>query len=404
MGEYSYFDNNKRVDSTSLNNNTDFSGQPGETEYLNTVFSNPGAIKPSNIVKNLTFAMSATLAAETKENFINSYLNFITFDNVKEVLKGFKETYGNRSFLSVIMKSRDLDIDVRIRLAKRIFEVYYNRLRELGINPADFENKINKEFNAQKSSWLPANADDLDVYLEKITKKCETLEKFDENAPNGKIDQNFGQGAAGDCWLIAAIKGIAKTPKGKELLNNSIKANPDGSITVTLKGVNKTYRISKQELEKGKSKYSYGDPDVRAIEIAIEKYIKDSNILGIGNPSNNFKSDTEGNTSSLAFYLLTGKGDMSIPERMVRLPIDCWFSDEQIDNFNKPNHVAIVAAAFKDPVEVPGGILLSHHAYTVARSDANNVYLINPWDTSKEFAVSRRLFKEFFNQIDEFDL
>ena len=79
-------------------------------------------------------------------------------------------------------------------------------------------------------------------------------------------------------------------------------------------------------------------------------------------------------------------------------------------NFNKENHIACVAAVGKENLTFSSSddgdkiTLHTNHAYAVQGSDANNVYLINPWDTSTVIPVPRDKFKDFFNMIDEFDL
>lgn len=197
--------------------------------------------------------------------------------------------------------------------------------------------------------------------------------------------------------MIASIKAIAETPKGLEILNDSLKVDKNGNVTVTLKGVGKSYVITKEELA-GNNQFSSGDADVRAIEIAMDRYFQEER--GVRG-----SIDLNGNLAYVAFKLLTGKGgqknDGSILEN--------GFSDSQIDNFNKPNHVAVVSAKYKDHIsyQTPDGetqTLLDDHAYTVKGSDDKNVYLINPHDTSKIIAVPRDTFKSFFNYINEFDL
>ena len=86
-------------------------------------------------------------------------------------------------------------------------------------------------------------------------------------------------------------------------------------------------------------------------------------------------------------------------------------TDEQINKFNNKNHIACVSSNKKDAKEVKAyntdgseATITTNHAYAISRSDAKYVYLINPWDTSKEIKLDRKTFKEFFNNIDEFDL
>ena len=241
----------------------------------------------------------------------------------------------------------------------------------------------------------------MDSYINKLNSRASVKEIDSEYRPNGKIDGDFWQGNTGDCWLIAGIKAIAETPKGLEILNDSLKVDENGNVTVTLKGVGKSYVITKEELA-GNNQFSNGDADVRAIEIAMDRYFQEER--GVRG-----SVDLDGNVSWVAFELLTGKGGRGrFSDGLGRL-LENEFSDSQINNFNKPNHVAVVSAHGKDNVsyQIPNGetqLLCVGHAYAVKGSDDKNVYLIDPHDTSKVIAVPRELFKSFFDYINEFDL
>lgn len=87
----------------------------------------------------------------------------------------------------------------------------------------------------------------------------------------------FGQGSTSDCWLLAGLKSLCSSPIGQSIVQNSLTHNPDGSVTVTFKGMGGiSYTISPEELMEAKgSGYAKGDNDVIIIELAIEKLHKD---------------------------------------------------------------------------------------------------------------------------------
>lgn len=186
------------------------------------------------------------------------------------------------------------------------------------------------------------------------------------------------------------------TKEEKELLEQ----NPN------IQAVGKSYTISKEDIQ-SRNDLSIGDADVRAIEIAIEQYFyEERGVTG--------KLDLDGNKNHVAYRLLTGKGGRGFfSDGWGRAP-EMWFTDSQIDNFNKENHVAVVAAhkfgisgdSHNKTFETPNGEINLHygHAYTVKSSDKENVYLINPWETSETITVPRDIFKDFFNAVVEFDL
>ena len=95
---------------------------------------------------------------------------------------------------------------------------------------------------------------------------------------NGKIEPSK-QGELADCYFLAQINALAGTDFGKSAIKNSITDNDDGSYTVSLKGADKSYKISKQEIlyaktltQDGYNVYSEGDDDVLLLELAFEKY------------------------------------------------------------------------------------------------------------------------------------
>ena len=72
---------------------------------------------------------------------------------------------------------------------------------------------------------------------------------YDENkGVNGQIDEAVFQGQEGDCWLISGILSLSYDDKGQELIKDAISKNPDGSYNVYFKGVDKSYTITKEEL------------------------------------------------------------------------------------------------------------------------------------------------------------
>ena len=100
---------------------------------------------------------------------------------------------------------------------------------------------------------------------------------------NGKIDESISQGSTGDCWLISAVLALNSTDAGKQILNDSMEVNKDGSVTVTFNGVKTAdgkpvqYTVTRDEIDKYDTdynvadSYSNGDNDMLAMELAVEK-------------------------------------------------------------------------------------------------------------------------------------
>ena len=108
--------------------------------------------------------------------------------------------------------------------------------------------------------------------------RIEKINGVDISGIDGNID-GFKQGSTGDCWLLAGIKALSATTWGKEAIKNCMKKNPDGSITVTLKGAygkQKEFTVTQEEIVAARQsgKHSKGDTDVLVLELAVDKYRK----------------------------------------------------------------------------------------------------------------------------------
>ena len=352
-------------------------------------------------LKDDIYAQTA-LGLPTTGKDICKHILEINASNVKEIMNAYKEINDdNESLVSAIIAEYGLSKDERIQYLGHIKQTIIERAKATGKYTDDISEDFDEEVRYQMRKIGFADGEYLDSYIKKLNSRFYISDEDNKTHANGKIDEDFKQGQTGDCWLLAAIKAITNTPKGLEILNDSLKVDKNGNVTVTLKGVGRTYLIKKEELV-GNNQFVAGDVDVRAIEIAMDRYFQEER--GV-----NGRLDLVGNRPFIAFNILTGQGDKNIlSDTYGRIP-DYWFSDSQIDNFNKPNHVAVVFTSSKDNMSYSvtneeTQTLLANHAYTVKGSDEDNVYLINPHDTSKVITVPRDIFKDFFNFIDEFDL
>lgn len=214
------------------------------------------------------------------------------------------------------------------------------------------------------------------------------------NKPNCKFDKAFSQGQIGDCWLLASIAAAKRSPKGLEILNNTIKKNSDGSYTVKFKGADKAYTVTPLEIVSN-SNYADGDSDVRILELAAEKHY---NILGIefgGNPA-------------MGLDLLLGTNDKwkNLGRNYTSKP-----AHEKIAQLLQNPNIAITANInpfsklfglivkdVKDDAEYKDDIAISH-AYALVGIDSKNVYLQNPWDTSKTVKIPLDVFDDYWGSV-----
>ena len=353
------------------------------------------------------------------KNLLNT-VKCINSENVSGVLMSYTEQNDGNTLLDDIIERYDLKFETRKVYINHIITAYLDFAKEKGIKIDDLEQKFNKEIQYQMDKFGFANADYLNVFIRQLEDRIGACFKNTSiTTPNGKIDEAFNQGSTGDCWLLASIKAIASRSKGLQILNDSVKVNNDGSVIVTLKGVNKTYTISKEELESN-IQFSSGDGDVRALEIAVNKYFEEER--GVNN-----SLDIDGNFAFVAYEILTGKSVeeskiVKVTPREVdtidgveqehlgkRLMKYMLITDEMIDEFNNINKVFTVSATSDKKRRTLDSssseqVLHTKHAYAIIRSDSNYVYLVDPYNSSSELKVTREEFKEFFNCLQEMEL
>ena len=345
---------------------------------------------------------------------IGQHIKDITPDNVGSVIKIYEDkTEGEESIFAGIMGEIGLKYSERAEYCRHIINMLTKLYADHGVYTEDILQEFNKELDYQRDTWSRADAERLDSIVNKLIKRFNSADETKNIAPNGKIDDYFYQGAAGDCWLLAPIKAISMSPKGLKILNDSVKVHSNGDVTVTLQGVKKSYTFTRKEIY-GNKQLSTGDLDVRAIEMAVDKYIAEER--GIETDFGERRIDINGNNDAIAYKILLGKGYWNhFYEKGSN--IDEWLNgkryeirQEHIDRFNDKNHIVCVSASREKNnivIREPGGkntTLLTEHGYAVSRADNKYIYLINPYDTSKEIRVSIKTFKSFFNHIAEVDL
>jgi len=331
---------------------------------------------------------------------IEDHVKMITADNIYEVMGRYKENNPDgEDLITAIANEKNLPVKDRIKMIKHIVDIIVEQARiasNSSHNWAEIANEIDAVLKKEGSSFIEIDTKKLTMLLGRIERirvgaqMGKYADKIEE--PNGVIDNNFKQGGVGDCWVLASIIAITNNPKGRQIINNSLQRNTDGSVTVTLKGVNKSYRIGKEELQG--HDWSRGDMDVRAIEIAISLYMKENPDKFDGD------NDIHAGFERFAFEVLTGaKGYAEM--------VNNW-TDERIKEFNNPNRISTVSAQSGDKkLTTASGeeiTLYDEHAYAVVGSDDNCVYLVNPHDSSKILAIPIETFKEFFECVEYCDL
>ncbi len=396
-----------KLDETNISNDKNIN--KNDISELNKMAADLAAkqsILPTNQVANDIYD---ELHSEIGFLLLNQKFNQLNEKNILSFFSAYNRIAGSDcAIISDIINCR-ADKATKKELIEKIWNLAIANAKSMNIETSDLERDFNLTIESQfNKGGLPVRQafEGLFIQLNKRLK----AEAGENIMANGKIDEDFCQGKIGDCWLLAAIKAISLNPSGLQILNDSIKIEPNGDVTVTLKGVNKTYRISQKELN-GSTELSTGDLDIRALEIAFNRYFREFGGLisfpkGSGSEAMNSKMiprislgyDIDRDQMSTAYKILLGDSGNNYTGTI---------SKEQIDNFNDPNTITTVSSnGDLKSLKIPNSDirLLSSHAYTVTHSDEDYVYLINPHDSSTEIKVPRATFVEFFNNMDTIKL
>lgn len=240
--------------------------------------------------------------------------------------------------------------------------------------------------------------------------KREVLDKTVEPHYNsdGVVDDTR-QRDIGECWVLSGVNALRFTEEGSKILKDSIKHNEDGSITVTLKGIKKSYTYSAEEIvagkynpEKNQNFASGDDADMRVFELAFADYRRGiipsfgSKILDkLDMPSQN--DPLNGGYMAEALFVLTG----------VRPSIGIRQSgkDKLLEQkMNNPDSIALDVDFKKDDNEIQDGTITDGHAYSISRVTKDTVYVVNPWDSSKEISYPRDRFLKMSGYVSGVDL
>lgn len=215
---------------------------------------------------------------------------------------------------------------------------------------------------------------------------------------NGEIDEAVFQGYEGDCWLISGILSLSYTDEGSKLIKNAISENKNGDYEVYFKGIDRTYTVTKEELEEAnksafksglgleKSSYSTGDDDMLLIELAVEKIVNEGEIP---------IETIEGITGGSAYYLYQLFTDN---ETSYACGEDSVKDAESLLNYYKKYQDS---CAMTLGIETSFANLEDDHAYAVKSYSGDSLTLVNPWDSTKEIKVSTN---DLLDNIENYDI
>ena len=351
----------------------------------------------------------------TPDNLYDKIINNVNASNIDSVLYVYEELDGE-SLVSALFKEGTLNKEQKLNLAEYLVKCQLQSVENSSdVNIDDLyeelDNALGKEKGRKFSSMDSSEIDK--IVNASIFRRSRGYEL--ENEANGKVDESFKQGNIGDCWLLASINSIAATPKGAKILNDSLKVNDDGSIDVTFKGLNLTYNVSADELKEKKGKYSTGDIDVRAIEIAAEKYFKE-HPDEIGRESVN--TIENGGRAAYAYEMFLGKGGPSFWSGTLGEIAAKPFivNDELIENIKDPNFICTVGCGtvggkgkelskIEAEDEYGNSVkIMTDHSYSAINADDEYVYLTEPSGKYGTIKMTHKSCKSAFNHANFTDL
>ena len=242
------------------------------------------------------------------------------------------------------------------------------------------------------------------------------------NGINGKIDEFIQQGGSGDCWLISGVLALNSTEEGRQIIEDAIISNSDGSVTVNFKGLGLSYNVSPSEIKEfdtdkdGSDLFSNGDNDMLAIEIAVAKLKKDISKgrvqLDVSEDSyeGSREASLEGGFAQQLIYFLTGKVSDTHTVEFSETQTDEEIQDalavglgmkEVFDTLNDAAKNMPSALTFGLYYEVKKAQCVDGtwfnfdttsggHAFAITDVNAENktVTFVNPWDSTEEFTMS----------------
>jgi len=231
-------------------------------------------------------------------------LKLINGKNLRDVVFYYKRNSAeNRDLLLEIYNNPDKEI------RKEQMKILSDAIKEYAYAQnkfSDFTPEIAQKFNAMVKECLLDNASPekikkLNRYIgmNKHRLNLEFINEIYTDTPNGVIDKITYQGDTGDCWLLSPILSLSELPGGREYLKKFVQNNSkEQTVTVVLNGGKNEFKFSYAEI-KDAFNFSIGDFDMRAIEMAYDKYAKQYQI-------NDGQSDLTGGIMNTAFELLEG--------------------------------------------------------------------------------------------------
>lgn len=221
--------------------------------------------------------------------------NMILFafrNNDSDALKKHIDSINQEDAQNIISSFGTFSFDTSPLLLKRTSDNLFQMILMSNMSNEDkskcIENILNKLFGYcdYNNIYMQDILDDVNSHITDINKLevdfvrlvSRSAKKMDNptadiGVPDGKISLDFKQGNTGDCWFVGGLKSIIR--KGGARYLESLLKIDDKNKTVTVQIPNKgrEYTITFDEI----SKFNFlsNNPNIRAFEIAADRYLKE---------------------------------------------------------------------------------------------------------------------------------
>ena len=335
----------------------------------------------------------------SKDNTQKLYqtIHHLDYQNYKMAFRSFEQIGVN--LVDVINRTKHLSndqkkecLDYMVDLGKKTAD--YGNQRSDDVVPS--MKKLVAQYDSQHG-LDEVSKKRLVADFKKIINRSDTLKTAVPERPNGKIDRSYKQGQTGDCWLLAGIQSLAMTPQGKKLLDNAVKVDKNGNATVTLKGVGKKYTVTARDL-KCSNELSTGDTDVRALEIAMDRYFRESVTA-----EEYSQADIDGNSVGKGLALLGDPsktkeyaGQREVAQGIVSLANSGMKGKAAVTGMSGNIDPRDIKAYDENGKRVQ---VYNAHAYSVQEIALDGITLVNPHDTSHTLKMSLEDYIKHFNLL-----
>lgn len=362
-----------------------------------------------------------------QDNITTEKLLSINDKNVLKVIDNYEtesdmETYKNPNYTKQTLIEKILTTEnpeeKRVQVKILVDALKGSIDTRLGYNTRVSDEKLQsgkQKLNQMLDECLLDNADDKTVKdnVEKVSYLLKNsfyeFGGFSHNdIPNGKIDKYSYQNREGDCWLLSSLDSLSELKNGQKFINDCIENDSaNKKVNIKLEGGKVIYSFSYEEIQNAYH-LSIGDADMKALEMAYEKYHQEF--------KPNDKDNINGGWMKDAFGILSGNKPMEavVNNGKAGVMIDGNFVEINKKNRQKLKHIPIeiknvtpeIMAQIKDIQEFTAKTLtsadiekLSRHAFYITDVAENGQITVkepNSPNLSRTFTQDR-----FFELYDE---